>query len=171
MVSRQRMKWCFGRTFNSLSSDKITRSSWTVNIHLRRGRWLCDADSIIVSGESGLWHALLLVPCAFRGGPFVEVSFYCFFLNGPLYERFKRNDFDELMWNPADWLLTFNWMIERGNSFIHQFLSIDHGQETTSSISCGWCTLKRPNRSPKYTSSSKNTKVYHEKSESKFKLR
>lgn len=28
--------------------------------------------------------------------------------------------------------LTFNWMIERGNSFIHQFLSIDHGQHLTS---------------------------------------
>lgn len=86
-----------------------------------------------------LWRKRLMTcatSCALRfpRGSVAEVSFHCFFLNGPLYERFKRNDFDELMWNPADWLLTFNWMIERGNSFIHKFLPINHGQETTSSV-------------------------------------
>lgn len=97
-------KKCSGRTFNSLSSflqdhkESLNREQF----HLCRGLWPCDADSIIVSGESDLWHALL-VACTFCGGPSTEARFYCFL---PM-ERVKGYVIDvELIRNPGEKPLT-----------------------------------------------------------------
>lgn len=105
----------------TVPSPPSTLPLWCwLNYCLWRKRLMTCATSCALRFPRGSVHRISLFPL--------------FFLHGPPYERLKRNVFDGLMWNPADWLLTFNWMIERGKSFIHQFLSINQGQETTSSV-------------------------------------